>query len=148
MSKMMAILIETSGEITMPDFCGLADTDHPCGRLWYLRDLIDSADPIGVVVPGSGLVAWLDDFAHERKLHTNIIASSAFADALEPPMRTICGPVVVTGGSLKQPRPLTSFQVVKAMSRLGLNLYPNAAFWLLQNVFVSSDAAPRSASRW
>jgi hypothetical protein len=148
MSKKMAILIETDGEITTANFPGLADADHPGGRLWHLRDLIDSTDPIGIVVPNSGLIAWLDGLAYQRKLNLNMVASFTFAGAMDLPVQAICGPLMVTGGSPEQPRPLTPLHVVKAMNRLGLRLYPNPALWLLQNTFGRSDASVQSEPHW
>jgi hypothetical protein len=135
MSKTMAILIETDGEITTPSFPGLADVDHPDGGLRYVRDLIDSADPIAVEVPNSRLVVWLDGHAYSRMRSANTVASFAFADALDLPLQTVCGPLMVTGGFPEQPHPLTPLHVVKAMNRLGLALYPSAACWLLRNTF-------------
>ena len=135
MSKTMAILIETDGEITTPNFPGRADADHPGGRLWYVRDLIDSADPIAVAVPKSRLVVWLDGHAYTRMRSANLVATFTFADAFDLPIQAICGPLMVTGGSPDQPHPLTPLHVVKAMNRLGLSLYPSAACWLLRNTF-------------
>lgn len=57
MNDLMAILIGSDGEITTPRFAGRTEPDDPGGRLWYVRELIDSAVHHGVVVPSSsGLV--------------------------------------------------------------------------------------------
>lgn len=121
MSEQMAILIESDGEITTPNFVGLAEPDHPGGRLWHVRDLIDSADPRGLKVPGTvELVAWLDERAHVRRLSANMVASFAFADAFDLPLQVICGPLLITGGSPDEPLALTFAQVAEAFEHLGL----------------------------
>lgn len=117
----MAILIEPDGEVTTPNFVGLAEPDHPGGRLWHIRDLIDSADPRGLKVPGSvELVAWLDGRAYVRKRSANMAASFAFADAFSLPLQVICGPMLITCGSPDEPLALTSAQVAEAFEHLGL----------------------------
>jgi hypothetical protein len=138
MSKSMAIFMDEHGEITTPDFAGLAALDHPGGHLWHVRDLIDSADPCAAEVPNShGLVMWLDGFAHERRRSANMLAGFVLADAFDSPLPIICGPVMFTGGSIAEPCPMGPREVVRAMNALGLRLYPNAPLWLLRKTLSS-----------
>lgn len=120
MNDLMAILIGSDGEITTPHFAGLAEPDHPGGRLWYIRVLIDSAVPHGVEVPGSsGLVFWFDGRAYDRTRSVNVIGSVIFADAFELPLQVVCGPLLIAGGSPEEPRALTSAGVGEAFEFLG-----------------------------
>lgn len=117
----MAILIEAHGEITTPHFAGLAEKDHPGGPLWYVRVLVDSAVPEGVVVPNSGnLVVWTDGHAHYHRRGVNLLGSVVVADAFELPLQVTCGPVLITGGSAEEPQALTATQMAEAFEFLGL----------------------------
>ena len=121
MTDAMAILIEPDGEITTPDFAGLAEPGHLGGRLWYVRVLIDSAVPEGVAVPNSdNLVVWTDGHAHYHRRSVNVVGSVVVADAFELPLQIVCGPVMITGGSAEEPRALTATQLAKAFEFLGL----------------------------
>ena len=117
----VAILLEPEGEITTPDFAGLAEPDHPGGRLWHVRVLMDSAVPEGVAVPSSDdLVVWTDAHAHYHRRGVNVIGSLVVADAFELPLEVVCGPVLITGGSAEAPRALSAAQLAEAFEFLGL----------------------------
>jgi hypothetical protein len=117
----VAILLEPDGEVTTPDFAGLAEPNHPGGRLWHVRVLIDSAVPEGAAVPNSAdLVVWTDGHAHYRRRSVNLIGSVVVADAFELPLQVVCGPVLITGGSAEAPRALTAAQLAEAFEFLGL----------------------------
>lgn len=121
MTGEIAILIEPDGEITTPYFAGLAGSDHPGGRLWHVRDLIDSAAPDAIETPNSGrLVFWIDGRARTRMRSVNMVASVIFADTLGFPLQALCGSVLITGGSAEEPWALTSAQVAEALGRLDL----------------------------
>lgn len=121
MNDLMAILIGSDGEITTPHFAGLTEPDHPGGRLWYVRELIDSAVPHGVETPvPSGLVFWFDARAWDRVRSVNVIGSVVLADTFELPLQVLCGPLLITGGSPEEPRALTSAGVGEAFEFLGL----------------------------
>jgi hypothetical protein len=116
----VAILFDAHGEITTPDFAGLAKPDHPGGPLWYVRILIDSAVPEGVAVPNSdSLVVWTDGHAHYRR-SVNLVGSVVIADAFELPLQVVCGPVLITGGSAEEPRALGATQLAETFEFLGL----------------------------
>ena len=117
----MAILIEADGEITTPGFAGLAKPGHPGGLLWHVRVLIDSAVPEGVAVPRSAdLVVWTDGHAHYHRRTSNLLGSVVVADAFELPLQDVCGPVLVTAGTVKAPRALVSAGLIEAFEFLGL----------------------------
>lgn len=118
----MAILIdESSGEVTTPAFAGLARPDHPGGRLWNIRVLIDSCTPEGVAVPNSaGLVVWTDGHAHYHHRASNLLGSVVVADAFELELQDVCGPVLITGGTVEEPRALSATQLTEAFEFLGL----------------------------
>lgn len=121
MSDASAILIESDGEISTPHFDGLAEADRPGGPLWYVRNLIDSADPEGVTIPNfDELVVWTDGHALDRRRPANVIGSAVVAGAFELPLQAVCGAVLITGGSADEPRALTATQLAEALEFLGL----------------------------
>ena len=121
MIDQMAILIGPDSEVPTPNFAGLTESDHPGGRLWHIRDLIDSADPRGFMVPGdTGLVASLDGRAYSRMRSANMVANAVFTDAFSLPFQVIRGPLLFTGGSSGEPKALNAAQLVEAFEHLEL----------------------------
>ena len=121
MSDTAAILIEPNGEISTPAFAGLARPGHPGGPLWYIRILIDSAVPEGVAVPSfADLVVWTDGHAHYHRRSSNLLGSVVVADAFELELQDVCGPVLITGGTVKEPQALTTARLAEAFEFLGL----------------------------
>jgi hypothetical protein len=124
----VAILIEADGEIATLRFAGLAEPDRPGGRLWHIRAHIDSADPRGLELPHSrGLVAWFDGRAHLRMRSVNVIGSVFVTEAFDLPLRMICGPLMITGGSSAEPKALAAAQVADVFELLKLEAGDTAA---------------------
>ena len=145
MSKTMALLIEENGEIATPRVAGLADADHPGGSFRHIRDIIDSAQPEGFEVPNtSGLVVWFDGLAFQRMRRTNMVASFAFAAAFDLPLQALPGPLMITGGSVAEPQPLTPFGIIRAARAFGLALEENEFRWLFRHALRCRRAVARS----
>jgi hypothetical protein len=126
MSDEFAILIEPHGTITTPHFPGEADPDHPGGRYWHIRSLIDTADPGAVELPGPvELTIWIDGHALDRRRSVNTTATFLVWDVFNSIDTLICGPLLITGGTKEHPAPLSREQAHKVASDL-LDIDPTA----------------------
>ena len=146
MNKTTVIRIDTDGEITTPRLVGDADPDHPGGRFWHLRELIDSRYLHGITVPNSDLVAWTCALEHQQTRPVNLIASELL-NQLGCPGPLVDGPLVFTGGNLAEPLPLSAFQVVKTLNRLDLKPQQGLLIPLLRNTLAWTGGLGRRAPR-
>lgn len=119
MNDQLAILIDPHGTITAPHFPGEADPDHPGGRYWHIRSLIDTADPGAVDLPGPiELTIWIDGRAFDRRRSVNMTATFLAWDVFNSMDLMICGPLLIAGGTKEHPAPLSQDEVYEVASDL------------------------------
>lgn len=118
MNDNRALLIDSHGEITAPSFQGEADPDHPGGPYWHIRTLIDTAEPGGLSLEDPCLALWIDGHAFDRRRSVNVSASVLLSELLNSPGTMICGPLLITGGDLEHPEPLTREQAARVAADL------------------------------
>lgn len=133
MSDQLAILIEPDGTIRAPHFPGEAEPDHPGGKYWHIRSLIDTADPGATDLAGPiELTIWTDGRALDRRRRVNMTATYLAWDVFDSIEVLICGPLLITSGTKEHPAPLSREQVHKVASDL-LGIGPDG---------IATEAAP------
>jgi hypothetical protein len=80
--------------------------------------LLDTARPLVTRAPDLGLLVWVDRdcFANDRE--PNPVASAVARAVFESPAAAVCGPLLVTGGSVEQPTALGPAEADEAFAYL------------------------------
>ena len=68
--------------------------------------LLDAAHPMVTRTPRLGLLVWIDRDCFTKDREPNPAASAVARAVFESPAAAVCGPLLVTGGSVEQPSAL------------------------------------------
>ncbi len=80
--------------------------------------LLDAAHPMVTRTPHLGLLVWIDRDCFTRDREPNPAASAVARAVFESPAAAVCGPLLVTGGSVEQPTALGPAEADEAFAYL------------------------------